>query len=106
MNQIAKKDITDARWVYACQSCEWIGNNPGINFFNGYCDCPECGNSCSSDEPTFEPRAGTGDGSLAGFEPTPEQLRAFANYKRGGMWEEKQKQRLAKPWAAYAKASP
>jgi len=28
-----------------------------------YADCPDCGNSCTTDEPSFEPAAGQLDGN-------------------------------------------
>jgi hypothetical protein len=59
------------RWTFACSRCDWIGTDPVIHFFVRNADCPDCGNSCSSDEPEFEPRAGTLDGTAVGFDPVP-----------------------------------
>lgn len=57
------------RWTFACTRCNWIGNGPRLVFLTGSADCPECGNSCTTDEPSFEPRAGVQDGTAEGFDP-------------------------------------
>lgn len=61
--------VPEPRWTFACTRCDWIGRDPRSNWMHGFCDCPACGNSCTTDEPSFEPRAGCLDGSAAGFEP-------------------------------------
>ena len=58
------------RWTFACTRCSWIGNDPSwIGVIGRYADCPECGNSCTTDEPEFEPRPGVQDGTADGFDP-------------------------------------
>ena len=58
------------RWTFACTRCDWIGNDPWrIGVIGRYADCPECGNSCTTDEPEFEPRPGVQDGTADGFDP-------------------------------------
>ncbi len=57
------------RWTYACTRCAWIGNEPAYYVVINAADCPDCGNSCTTDEPEFEPRPGCLDGSAAGFDP-------------------------------------
>ncbi len=53
--------LGDPRWTYACTRCEWTGTEPDIVSF-GYADCPQCGNSCTTDEPSHEPTPGQLDG--------------------------------------------
>ena len=59
----------DPRWTYACTHCDWIGNVMTVSWLYGFCDCPRCGESCTEDEPSFEPRAGCLDGDGPGFDP-------------------------------------
>jgi hypothetical protein len=61
--------VAAPRWTFACTRCDWIGSDPATTWLTGYCDCPHCGNSCTEDEPSFEPRAGCLDGSARGFDP-------------------------------------
>lgn len=50
------------RWTYACTRCAWTGKTPDIVGF-GFADCPQCGNSCTTDEPSNVPDPGLLDGS-------------------------------------------
>ncbi|HCL4132346.1 TPA: hypothetical protein N2C61_003453 [Pseudomonas aeruginosa] len=56
------KSQPSPRWTFACTRCEWTGNNPDSSGLGHYADCPDCGNSCTTDEPSFEPAAGQLDG--------------------------------------------
>lgn len=51
------------RWTFACTRCKWTGNTPDWSGLGHYADCPDCGNSCTTDEPSFEPAAGLLDGN-------------------------------------------
>lgn len=66
-------DLTFARWTFACSRCEWTGNDPAPGLWFSM-DCPECGESCSTDEPLFEPAPGLRDG-LPIDPPIPEPWR-------------------------------
>jgi len=51
------------RWTFACTRCAWTGDTPDLVGFGNYADCPDCGHSCTTDEPSFEPAAGQLDGN-------------------------------------------
>lgn len=63
----ATQEAPAPRWTFACTRCEWTGNSPNSVAFglgvSNYADCPDCGNSCTTDEPSFEPEAGQLDGN-------------------------------------------
>lgn len=56
------QEVPVPRWTFACTRCEWTGTTPDW-VVPGYADCPDCGNSCTTDEPSFEPEAGQLDGN-------------------------------------------
>lgn len=64
MTQFAQDQATPTpRWEFACTRCNWTGNTPDWVGLGRYADCPDCGNSCTTDEPSFEPVAGQLDGN-------------------------------------------
>jgi len=52
---------TTARWTFACSRCPWNGFKPEVTAIGFFADCPECGCSCTTDEPTHEPISGQAD---------------------------------------------
>lgn len=52
---------TKARWTFACSRCTWYGVKPEVTVIGFFADCPECGGSCTTDEPTHEPIPGLAD---------------------------------------------
>lgn len=53
--------LGDPRWTFACTRCDWTGTEPDTVSFV-YADCPHCGSSCTTDEPSHEPTPGGQDG--------------------------------------------
>lgn len=53
--------VTPARWSFACSRCTWCGFKPDVTAIGYFADCPECGGSCTTDEPSNEPCPGLAD---------------------------------------------
>lgn len=50
------------RWTFVCTRCTWTGDQPEWTGA-AFADCPVCGNSCTTDEASFEPQPGLLDGA-------------------------------------------
>jgi uncharacterized paraquat-inducible protein A len=56
-------EAPEPKWTFACTRCAWTGTTPDWVGHGQFADCPDCGNSCTTDEPSFEPAAGQLDGN-------------------------------------------